>query len=50
LAGALLAGLAVPGDAQAIGDGNPLNFKKTLKNRRRKIPDEEFQEGPQGLK
>jgi hypothetical protein len=50
LAGALLAGLAVSGDAQAIGDGNPLNFKKTVNNRRRKIPESEYLDGPQGLK
>ncbi|GFR53057.1 hypothetical protein Agub_g15732 [Astrephomene gubernaculifera] len=49
-AGVVLAGsLGVPA-AQAFGTGDPLNYKKELARRRRKIPEEEFTEGPMGLK
>lgn len=46
---ALLAGLLNVSDAQAI-DTNPFSFKKTVNARRRKIADEEFSDGPRGLK
>lgn len=39
--------LSQPLGASAI-DGNP--FKKELKKRRRKIPDSEFKDGPEGLR
>eukprot|EP00882_Tetradesmus_deserticola_P005410 GHRQ01005693.1.p1 GENE.GHRQ01005693.1~~GHRQ01005693.1.p1 ORF type:complete len:239 (+),score=53.13 GHRQ01005693.1:48-764(+) len=35
--------------AEAIG-GNPLDYKKELARKRRKIPLEDYSEGPQGLK
>ncbi|WIA08928.1 hypothetical protein OEZ86_011517 [Tetradesmus obliquus] len=52
-AAAALSGLVqqmlVAQEAEAIG-GNPLDYKKELARKRRKIPLEEFSDGPQGLK
>ncbi|KAG2454353.1 hypothetical protein HYH02_001378 [Chlamydomonas schloesseri] len=51
-----VAGLAAAGAmqvpaAQALDyTGDPLNYRKELARRRRKIPEEEFKEGPEGLK
>ncbi|GIL49034.1 hypothetical protein Vafri_5516 [Volvox africanus] len=36
--------------ATALGTGDPLNYKKELARRRRKIPEEEYKQGPMGLK
>ncbi|KAF6266824.1 hypothetical protein COO60DRAFT_15796 [Scenedesmus sp. NREL 46B-D3] len=41
--------LLVAQKAEAIG-GNPLDYKKELARKRRKIPLEDYSEGPQGLK
>eukprot|EP00775_Hariotina_reticulata_P010263 gene10263-10422_t len=38
-----------PESAEAI-TGNPLGFKKELANKRRKIPESEYKDGPEGLK
>ncbi|MEW5298493.1 MAG: hypothetical protein WDW36_001609 [Sanguina aurantia] len=35
--------------AQAFS-GNPLEYKKELKNRKRKVPESEYTDGPDGLK
>jgi FKBP-type peptidyl-prolyl cis-trans isomerase len=48
-AAAALLAAAAPGPASAM-TGNPLEYKKELKRRRRKIDESEYTEGPKGLK
>ncbi|GLC42927.1 hypothetical protein PLESTF_001704800 [Pleodorina starrii] len=42
--------VTAPPPADALGVGDPLNYKKELARRRRKIPEEEYKDGPMGLR
>lgn len=44
-----MAGLVATPAAEAIS-GSPLEYKKELARRRRKVPESEYKDGPQGLK
>ncbi|KXZ50717.1 hypothetical protein GPECTOR_15g401 [Gonium pectorale] len=50
IAAAVAGAVAQAPPANALGTGDPLNYKKDLARRRRKIPEEEFKDGPLGLK